>query len=360
MRIKYTLIAGLSIISSMAYGAAQSDSRTNEYNLLFDACKNDDSEAVKQLLAIGIDSDTKQPWRRDRTPLHLAAAFNTDNVVRTLLEHNVTIDPRDDYNATPLHVASALGHKEVAQLLCAAGADLNACNRDQETPLFKACRNNRFEIVLWLLAHDANPLLNAQYDQTPLHAAARGGSYRMVHYLVEKVALDVHARASHPLNNKSVLAYACDNPLPSLKLIQYLLDIGLDPYGDGFANSALSSCIENVREDRGLAIFKMLVAKKIDYAVCSQALIKTVKQRHHAITRYLLDELKIDPNILDVEGTSLVQIAEYNQDTQTATLVLTAKMRYFTASDRRFAKRSGHADDSMTPPAKRHEGASLE
>jgi ankyrin repeat protein len=380
MRIKYTLIAGLSIISSMAYGAAQRFGCANDYNLLCNACENDDSETVKQLLNKGIDPNIELTWRRWRRPLHIAAAFNANNVARILLKHNATIDPRDYYNATPLHVASAQGHKDAVKLLYAAGADLNARGEYGETPLFNACRNNRFEIVLWLLAHGANPALNARYNQTPLHAAARGGSYRMVHHLVETARLDVHARASHPLDNKSVLAYACENRKPSFELIQYLLGKGLDPYGDGFATSALSHCIENVRGTHGLAIFKLLIAKNIDYAACSEALIKTVKKRHHAISRYLLDELKIDPNILDSEGTSLLQIAEHKQDTQSATLVLTARMRYLqdlaeqdrarenlrlqslwhTASDRRFAKRSAHPGDSMMPHAKRHEGASLE
>ena len=74
-------------------------------------------------------------------PLHRAATWGYDGVVRVLLEHGADVDARDRHRRTPLHWAAVNGHKACCALLLAAGADVNAPDDERQTPL---CAAERF------------------------------------------------------------------------------------------------------------------------------------------------------------------------------------------------------------------------
>ena len=63
------------------------------------------------------------------TGLHLAAASGYHDVVKVLLNHKCTIDPRDHEGITPLYLATYYGNYEIMKMLVAACADVNAVTK---------------------------------------------------------------------------------------------------------------------------------------------------------------------------------------------------------------------------------------
>jgi len=61
-----------------------------------------------------------------RTPLHMAAMYNSVEVVRQLLKYGAQVDARAQDGWTPLLKAVLLSHHEIAEVLLEAGADPNA------------------------------------------------------------------------------------------------------------------------------------------------------------------------------------------------------------------------------------------
>ena len=64
-----------------------------------------------------------------RTGLHLAAASGYHDVVKVLLNHKCTVDPRDHEGITPLYLATYYGNYEVMKMLVGAFANVNAVTK---------------------------------------------------------------------------------------------------------------------------------------------------------------------------------------------------------------------------------------
>jgi ankyrin repeat protein len=291
----------------MSHGAAQHAKSKNDYARLSTACTKNDSATVEQLLDKGIDPSIK--LREGRTPLHIAAGQKAPKVVELLIARGAKIDANDNEGNTPLGAAAVRGVLETAGLLCAAGADINARLSHGETSLYKACQNNRINMVKFLLDSGADTTLRTDSGETVLHAAARAGAYKIVRYLVDTVGFDVHARTKSfrddltngEDNGCNVLTYAaCAERGQITETIAYLLDKGVDPYGDGFY---LASAVE--RSLNHLGLFKQLIARNVDQEACSLALISAMGRGLDNVVRYLVDDLKIDPNIRDSKGKVL-------------------------------------------------------
>jgi len=73
-----------------------------------------------------------------RTVLHWASSGGHTNLVQWLIEHQASVDTRDDSNWTPLIIAASAGHEAVVRLLIGAGADVNCCT-DQVGEIQKLC-----------------------------------------------------------------------------------------------------------------------------------------------------------------------------------------------------------------------------
>lgn len=71
---------------------------------------------------------------RCRTPLALAAAAGSLELVEMLLRAGADPQARDLDGNTPLHFAFAYANVEVAAALAREGADLEACNRNDKVP----------------------------------------------------------------------------------------------------------------------------------------------------------------------------------------------------------------------------------
>jgi len=74
-----------------------------------------------------------------------------------LLENGEDVDQTDMFSLTPLHLAAWYGHESVVKLLLQYGADVNAVDRFQKTALQKAERHNHQSTVQLLLKNNATP-----------------------------------------------------------------------------------------------------------------------------------------------------------------------------------------------------------
>ena len=131
-------------------------------------------DVVLECLADGAD-----PNARDRdgwTPLHFAAAANTDHaVVAALVEAGADVQARGRGGRTPLHLAAANINTAAVRTLIEAGADPMARNRGGSTPLhmaaFRNCDGDPGAIIE-LLGAGADPRARSAGGWTPLHWAA--------------------------------------------------------------------------------------------------------------------------------------------------------------------------------------------
>ncbi len=89
---------------------------------------------VRELVRLGADVDARCGPFFSNMALHAAAAGRAPSCVRTLLELGATVDARDAGGHTPLHIAAATGDQAILRLLLDAGAGPHARNQAGKTP----------------------------------------------------------------------------------------------------------------------------------------------------------------------------------------------------------------------------------
>jgi ankyrin repeat protein len=107
------------------------------------------------------------------TPLHLAAFFGGPEAVRALLAMGVDPDADADntFRVHPIHSASAVRDHESVRALLEAGANPNVRQQGGFTPLHTAAHHDDLDLARQLLKHGADPSLKADDGKTPLDMA---------------------------------------------------------------------------------------------------------------------------------------------------------------------------------------------
>lgn len=106
------------------------------------------------------------------TPLHVAAASGSAEIIKLLLSHGAAVNVQcGSDKLTPLHLAAEDGDTECARLLIDAGAHLTSENHKKQTPLHLAALSQCSEILELLLNRGANPNARDIDGRTPLHGA---------------------------------------------------------------------------------------------------------------------------------------------------------------------------------------------
>jgi ankyrin repeat protein len=107
------------------------------------------------------------------TPLHLAAFFGGAEAVRALLAMGVDPDADADntFRVHPIHSASAVRDRNSVRALLEAGANPNVRQQGGFTPLHTAAHNDDLDLARQLLKHGADPNLAADDGKTPLDMA---------------------------------------------------------------------------------------------------------------------------------------------------------------------------------------------
>ncbi|XP_066915935.1 transient receptor potential cation channel subfamily A member 1-like isoform X2 [Clytia hemisphaerica] len=155
----------------------------------------------------------------EETPLHVAAKYNQENIIRYLVNHNVWIDVPDqqkntplhtaikndskiatktlvemganvhlknDYGLYPIHFAASRGNKDLCRILVSyKEVDVNVTDHGLCTPLHIAVGSQQAGTVQLLLSHKANPYVQDLEGRYPLHIAASDGSDAIIEILVK-------------------------------------------------------------------------------------------------------------------------------------------------------------------------------
>ncbi|MFD0982825.1 ankyrin repeat domain-containing protein [Tropicimonas aquimaris] len=161
-----------------------------------------DLRAIERTIADGADVHARAPGY-GYTALHRAAASDSAEVVRLLLDAGADIMVLDDLGNTPLHdAASRSASVEVIRELIEAGADIHATNEAGWTPLHRAAfGKNEPEILQVLLDAGCDPNALDEGGFTPLHeAAGRKNSAPLIVALVKAGAkIDLRSKRERGL-----------------------------------------------------------------------------------------------------------------------------------------------------------------
>ncbi|KAM0901775.1 hypothetical protein ACQ4PT_019757 [Festuca glaucescens] len=137
-------------------------------------------EIVELLLSRGIDADLDSTRG---TPLHAAALYKQDCMMKFLLEHHADPNKVCSLNYTPLSWAMRTKSLECVKLLIQAGADVNFIDLSGLTSLILAVQYVLPGTVKCLLDAGANPNIPDEFGRTPIEFAASEGRRDMVEML---------------------------------------------------------------------------------------------------------------------------------------------------------------------------------
>jgi ankyrin repeat protein len=90
-------------------------------------------EQLKELLAQGVDANSRNP--AGRSALHLAAFNGNEMTVLTLLSAGADVNLVDGKGGTALMDAAAFGHLDVVEVLIQAGVDVNVKDKAGNTAM---------------------------------------------------------------------------------------------------------------------------------------------------------------------------------------------------------------------------------
>ena len=107
----------------------------------------------------------------DQQPIHVAARYNYDSVLRILLDTGIDVDSKTLYGETALYLASASYNLKAISVLLNAKANPNVKTDNHKTPLYAALKSGYFQVVHALLKGGANPNVRMDAGATVLHYA---------------------------------------------------------------------------------------------------------------------------------------------------------------------------------------------
>ncbi|KAK2591050.1 hypothetical protein QQS21_011264 [Conoideocrella luteorostrata] len=160
---------------------------------LYRACYKRNIDVVRCLLKFHADHTIRGPqgW----TVLH--AAHDSTDVTRLLLDHDPDlVSLGNDYQSTALILAAQDGHDDVVGLLLERNAYTNGQNRSGSSALHRAATGGHKDMVRLLVEPPwcANPDIAKKDGATPLHMAAFHGHIEIVQYLIHRV-VDINSQS---------------------------------------------------------------------------------------------------------------------------------------------------------------------
>jgi ankyrin repeat protein len=159
------------------------------YSELMRASIRGDLDAVKKLVAMGVDLDDKyipmqnpnkpakapaKPTDENRgsTALMFAIKHSNIEIAKYLIEHDANIHLRNRNGATLIMQAIYYNYPDLAKLLVEYGADLNAVSKNGISALIIAIdKNMSDEFLDYLIRNGASIKYRTQKGWTPLHFA---------------------------------------------------------------------------------------------------------------------------------------------------------------------------------------------
>jgi ankyrin repeat protein len=161
--------------------------------LLVDAAKSNDIDAVRRRLKEGVAVNSSEP--DGSTALHWAVRQNNVEIARVLITAGANASAATRYSITPLYLAASNGNAAIVELLLKAGVDVNSAVLEGQTPLMTVALHGDPNTVRVLLANGAR--VNVQEPvkgQTALMWAAGEGNADAIRLLL-KAGADLHVKS---------------------------------------------------------------------------------------------------------------------------------------------------------------------
>ena len=155
---------------------------------LHSVCGASQHQMEKLSYFVELDKDLVQSTdTKERTCLHVAAAWKQLEICNALLQHGADIHARDDDGATCVHYATSGNRPKILDFLLKHGAHIDACTNDGIYPIHYSAYFGATEALIYLLEKgvDINcPERDTQDRQ--LHLAAKKGQTRCVQELLKR------------------------------------------------------------------------------------------------------------------------------------------------------------------------------
>jgi ankyrin repeat protein len=258
--------------------------------VLMTAARSGGADAVRALLAHGAEVNAKESYR-GQTALMWAAAEHHADVVKILLDHGAdwkvlslarettipklsaasSVSPMARGGLTAFHFVAREGDIETGRVMLDAGVDINLVDADNTSPLVVSILNKRYSYAKFLLDHGADPNIADVRGRAALYAA------------IDMRNEDYSALPNHKETD----------PLPSLDLIQVLLDRGANP------NAPLTKAI---------AGRSGMDAGDTTLGAGTTPLMRAARAGDAAAMRALLGK-GADPNLTTKDGNNALQFA---------------------------------------------------
>jgi ankyrin repeat protein len=197
-----------------------SQSIPDNSNYLFEACENNDIQAVKNILAQGFPVNQRD--NTGRTALMIACNSGWTDIASCLIDNNADVNASDNTGWTPLMQAAQKGNTNIVSLLIKNGAQINAIDKHRRTALLEAAKNGNIDTVRLLIASGANIKIKDNEGKTALVDTCRLGYFNTMKTLIESGA-DVNEKDTAG-RTPLMEAVHYDNP----SMVKYLLKYGVD------------------------------------------------------------------------------------------------------------------------------------
>ncbi|XP_071965136.1 transient receptor potential cation channel subfamily A member 1-like isoform X2 [Antedon mediterranea] len=138
---------------------------------------------------------------QNQTPLHKAAMFDHEELVKLLINEGASVDPVDTHNRTPLLLATARGGWRTVRLLLSRGADYNCVDGQDRNILHLTAINGAGPFFFGkelFKNRTARELINMKdsHGCTPMHYATKEGNMKSVMGLIE-LGATVNSKDKH-------------------------------------------------------------------------------------------------------------------------------------------------------------------
>lgn len=137
--------AAQAILDKLPTAAEQFDSKG--HNFLHIAIKKGDFESALFLLTVHVDVNSRVQDAMLTPPIHLAAQYGNETLVRSLILAGARVDDRDAQKRTALHVASEAGNAPAVVALLQNNANCDALDVESNNALHIAVKEGHLGVV---------------------------------------------------------------------------------------------------------------------------------------------------------------------------------------------------------------------
>nr|XP_034184113.1 uncharacterized protein LOC117606144 isoform X1 [Osmia lignaria] len=289
----------------------------NMWTTVHFAAKGSSLEVVKFILNQNVSLNVKNI--NGQSPLHIAALYGRANIVKFFVEETeLCIDDRDNNKKTPLHTAAENGNKNTVEILLMNGANINTQDLISYPPSLSAVRNNHIDVVKVLLKNEVDvDFTQSVGGFSMLHVAAEFGHQEIVDFLLKKGA-NVNARNDRggiPLHTAALNGH--------LEVVNTLILNGADVNARVLHGcTSLHYAIENGHEKiANILLEHGANANVSDKTYNNTPLHYAAMNGHERIVEALLEN-NANTNITTVEGFTPLHLAVQNGHLEIVTTLL--------------------------------------